>query len=129
MSAPNIFEEDWRNCLRAHLFHVLRERDSRNEHSLISVLLQTGFGEDEITALRTQTLMALGLNPEEQQEGVAEVIEERVAELPTEQIPKPSAERAPEPEPDVHSDLKADETPHKPPDDEPPAPLVQMSLF
>jgi hypothetical protein len=129
MSAQNIFEEDWRDCLRAHLFHVLRERDRRNEHSLISVLLQTGFTEDEISALRTQALIALGLYPEEGEEVLTEVMAESAAEPPGKETPAPSAEITPESEPDTQSDIQADAAPHKLPDDEPPAPPVQLSLF
>jgi hypothetical protein len=127
MSAPNIFEEDWRDCLRAHLFHVLRERDTRNEHSLISVLLQTGFTEDEISALRTQALMALGLYPQEGEEVLTEVLAESAAESPVEETPAPSAEITPESEPDTQSDIQADAAPPK--RDAPPAPPVQLSLF
>src|SRR5581483_4325162 len=124
MSAPNIFEEDWRDCLRAHLFHVLRERDTRNEHSLISVLLQTGFTEDEISALRTQALIALGLYPEVE-ETITEVVAESAAEPPVEAPSTPAATTVPEP--DTRSDDEARAVP--PRRDETPAPPVQLSLF
>lgn len=129
MAAPNIFEDDWRDCLRAHLIHVLRECDTRNEYSLISVLVQTGFTEDEITALRTQTLIALGLYPEEMEEEVTEVVAESAVEPPVEEAPALSATMTPEPEADTQGDRQMDSPLSKPPDDEPPAPLVQMSLF
>ena len=31
MNQENLFEQDWRNCLRAHYAHVVRERDVINE--------------------------------------------------------------------------------------------------
>ena len=42
----NPFMEDWRDCLRAHYIHVVKEQDTVNEGSLITVLRDTGF-EDE----------------------------------------------------------------------------------
>ncbi len=61
----NIFEEEWRNCLRAHFAYVIRERDTNNEQSLITVLRQTGFTDDEIAAFRQETWRELGwLEPE-----------------------------------------------------------------
>ncbi len=48
MNNDNLFDQDWRDCLRAHYMHVIREGDSNNEVSLITVLKQTGFNDDDL---------------------------------------------------------------------------------
>src|SRR5258706_6397245 len=48
----NPFAINWQDCLRAHYNHVVREHDLNNEQSLITVLIDTGFSEDDILALR-----------------------------------------------------------------------------
>jgi hypothetical protein len=142
MSTTNIFEEDWRDCLRAHYFHVIKERDENNERSLVTVLLQTGFTEEDIAALRNAALAEYGWQPETPATEVGAALEPSdLAEMPAEgeaqveraATPVESVEAAAE---ESGSDAAADATP---PDsgsvstdsdnDEPPAPLVQMSLF
>jgi len=56
MEQQNLFENDWIDCLRAHYAHVIRERDENNEKSLVSVLLETGFEEDDIKAMREEVM-------------------------------------------------------------------------
>ena len=56
MSDQNLFAEDWANCLRAHYAHVIHEHDDNNEKSLITVLLQTGFTEDDIQEMRAEAI-------------------------------------------------------------------------
>jgi hypothetical protein len=122
----NIFEEDWRNCLRAHYFHVLRERDERNERSLITVLKQTGFTDEEITALRTQTLIALGwYSPDQGDAPATTLAETSPAEAPLEKTADAPTEIVPQPQ----GDVEADKPQHETREDEPPAPPVQLSLF
>src|SRR5450631_4199440 len=60
MSGINIFEDDWRDCLRAHYAYVIREHDTNNEQSLITVLVQTGFTESEILSMRQEIVVELG---------------------------------------------------------------------
>jgi hypothetical protein len=64
MEQQNLFAEDWINCLRAHYVHVIRERDENNEQSLVSVLLETGFSEDDINAMRTEVMTSFGWEDE-----------------------------------------------------------------
>ncbi len=52
MSTQNIFGDEWRACLHAHYLDVLQKKDMRNEESLRSVLLQVGFTESELAAIR-----------------------------------------------------------------------------
>lgn len=60
MSGIDIFQDDWRDCLRAHYAYVIRERDANNEQSLITVLMQTGFTESEILSMRQEIVLELG---------------------------------------------------------------------
>jgi hypothetical protein len=79
----DIFDNDWRECLRAHYFHVVRERDKNNEQSLISVLKQSGFTDSDLAELRAHVLAELGWQ------------DELAAELPAE-TPAASMEAEPE---------------------------------
>jgi hypothetical protein len=54
MSNRNIFDDEWRACLHAHYLDVIQNKDVRNEESLRSVLLQVGFAESELTAIREE---------------------------------------------------------------------------
>jgi hypothetical protein len=54
MSDQNIFGDEWRACLHAHYLDVIKNKDVRNEESLRSVLLQVGFAESELTAIREE---------------------------------------------------------------------------
>ncbi len=56
MSSPNIFAEDWQDCLHAHYVHVLRENDMTNESSLRLVLEQVGFDDAELASIRAEVL-------------------------------------------------------------------------
>lgn len=56
MSEQNIFGDEWRACLHAHYLDVLQKKDMRNEESLRSVLLQVGFTESELAAIREGVL-------------------------------------------------------------------------
>jgi hypothetical protein len=47
----SIFFEEWRACLREHYLHVVRNNDAITEPTLRTVLLETGFTEDEINKL------------------------------------------------------------------------------
>jgi hypothetical protein len=129
MSMVNIFEDDWRDCLRAHYFHVIAERDVNNERSLVTVLLQTGFTEDDIAALRSAAIAEYGWESETPEapatEADAALVEsaEAVAEEAGEVEPENTADAVP---PGSGSDSAYSGEDGR---DEPPAPLVQMSLF
>lgn len=122
MNMQNIFEDEWRACLRAHFFHVIKEQDSGNERSLITVLLQTGFSEDEIAAMRAETVAELGWTPgadpstepdyeDELQDAVQTKVQTPVA-IETE-----------------HVEVAAPAPPADQDEDEPEGPPVQLSLF
>ena len=123
MSEVNIFEDDWRDCLRAHYFHVIAERDVNNERSLVTVLLQTGFREEDIAVLRSAAIAEYGWESETPAtEADAAPVES--VEAVAEQVEPESAADAVPPGPAGDSaDSGEDDR------EEPPTPLVQMSLF
>src|SRR5260370_40819766 len=107
MNEENLFEQDWRDCLRAHYVHVVSERDVVNEESLITVLRQTGFSDDDINAIRAETAAALGWDTqiENSADSEAEIStaapSDAVPETPGEQLPELSrqADQSTSPEP------------------------------
>jgi hypothetical protein len=58
----SIFFEEWRACLREHYLHVVRTGDTITEPTLRTVLLETGFTEDDL-----EELYQLGLQQREDQ--------------------------------------------------------------
>ena len=57
MSEKSIFSEDWRECLRSHYTHVVREQDVKTERTLRGVMHNVGFGDDELNELRVLATM------------------------------------------------------------------------
>lgn len=53
----NIFADEWRECLRAHYKHVIRNNDHVTEPSLRVVMHQAGFDESELAELRVLATM------------------------------------------------------------------------
>lgn len=53
----NIFADEWRECLRAHYKHVIRNNDHVTEPSLRVVMHQAGFDESELAELRILATM------------------------------------------------------------------------
>ncbi len=54
MPNPSVFDQEWRDCLRAHYTQVVRNQDTGTERSLHGVMLEAGFREDEIAQLYVQ---------------------------------------------------------------------------
>jgi hypothetical protein len=48
----NVFADEWRECLRAHYMHVARTNDTKTLVSLLTVMQEVGFGEEELRELR-----------------------------------------------------------------------------
>ena len=67
----SLFEDEWKECLRAHYDHVVREHDENNEASLISVLIQTGFTQDEIELMRAGIVASLDWEPKSESDDEA----------------------------------------------------------
>jgi len=76
MEQQNLFENDWIDCLRAHYAHVIREQDTNNEQSLVSVLLETGFTDNDIETMRSEVRISLGIEDEPSEEEITTVEED-----------------------------------------------------
>ncbi len=50
----SVFADDWRDCLRAQFRYVIQQQDHHTEESLAAVMLDMGFSEDELHALRLE---------------------------------------------------------------------------
>jgi hypothetical protein len=59
MSKESIFKDEWRECLRAHYMDVIRRDDQRTLKSLVRVMHDTGFGDDELAELRVRATMRM----------------------------------------------------------------------
>jgi len=57
LPGPSVFADEWRACLRAHYMHVIRERDTATERTLVDVLRRIGFTEAELAELRVLATM------------------------------------------------------------------------
>ncbi len=124
MSDISIFEDEWRACLRAHYFHVIKERDAGNERSLITVLLQTGVTKDEISMWRAEALAELGRDSGPESASTDDTLTPTGASSVTDAGPEaPAAETRPESQPAAHEPAADSGR------DEPDEPLVQLSLF
>jgi len=51
MANESIFADDWRECLQAQYQHVVRNNDQITLKSLVPVLIDVGFREDELRVL------------------------------------------------------------------------------
>jgi hypothetical protein len=65
MSKDSIFKDEWRECLRAHYMDVIRRDDQRTLKSLVRVMHDTGFGDDELAELRVRATMRADDMPED----------------------------------------------------------------
>jgi hypothetical protein len=55
--SKSIFAAEWRRCLEAHYIDVIRRGDKITQQSLIAILHQAGFTEDDIRALYVRATM------------------------------------------------------------------------
>ena len=54
MNKRSVFADEWRRSLRAQYQHVAQTGDKVTLPSLTEVMLQVGFGEDELRQLKLQ---------------------------------------------------------------------------
>ena len=134
MNEENLFEQDWRDCLRAHYVHVVSERDVVNEESLITVLRQTGFSDEDITAIRAETAAALGWDM--QVDSTADPEAEIISDALSDAAPETISEVLPAPSQQADQSLSTETVPPAKPiepvkEDDPPEPesFTQMSMF
>lgn len=65
MPSPSPFAEDWRECLRVHYQQVLHNQDHRTESTLIGVLHEVGFSDQELAEFTVRaTLRAEDVGPD-----------------------------------------------------------------
>jgi hypothetical protein len=65
MSKDSIFTDEWRKCLRAHYMDVVRRDDQRTLKTLVRVMHDTGFSDDELAELRVRATMRAEDMPED----------------------------------------------------------------
>jgi len=131
MNTQDVFEDEWRACLRAHFFHVIRERDPGNEQSLVTVLLETGFTDEDITVMRAEALAELGWTIDLEGDSATDLSSQEEAYLEAEAVVEPPLDSAPAPGENA-ADSEAAELPTVSDDsdeDQPSGPPVQLSLF
>lgn len=52
--SPNIFADDWRECLAAHYMHVIRTEDHVTRPTLTQILHDAGFNDGELNELQVR---------------------------------------------------------------------------
>jgi len=57
MPKESIFTDEWRECLRAHYMDVIRRNDQITLKSLVRVMHDTGFSDDDMAELRVRATM------------------------------------------------------------------------
>jgi hypothetical protein len=65
MAKDSIFTEEWRECLRAHYMDVIRRNDQITLKSLVRVMHDTGFNDDELAELRVRATMRADEMPDD----------------------------------------------------------------
>jgi hypothetical protein len=53
----SVFDDEWRDCLREHYKHVVRDNDRITKESLTEVLYSVGFDDAELRDLQIQATM------------------------------------------------------------------------
>ncbi len=61
----SVFSDEWRACLREQYKHVIRTNDMVTRVSLTDVMVQVGFGEDELARLRLEATLRVEDVPED----------------------------------------------------------------
>ena len=96
MPGPSPFASEWRDCLMAHYQNVLRNQDTLTEGTLLGVLQEVGFSEQELVHFKVQaTMRADDMGPDfvpdmDALQAVASVaVEQPAASLPEEPGPEP----------------------------------------
>jgi hypothetical protein len=57
MPKDSVFTDEWRRCLRAHYMDVIRRNDQITLKSLVRVMHDTGFNDDELAEMRVRATM------------------------------------------------------------------------
>lgn len=65
MPKDSIFTDEWRRCLRAHYMDVIQRNDQITLKSLVRVMHDTGFNDDELAELRIRATMRADEMPDD----------------------------------------------------------------
>jgi hypothetical protein len=125
--SENVFDDEWRECLRAHYIAVIRNEDKVTQPSLTALMMdELGYGEDELRQLRVIATMHVDDVGADYVPDLNILAEEAPAEVFI-SIPEPEPELMPEmeAEPDVVDEMVEEEAPPQPAKDAP----QQLSLF
>ncbi|MBL8147438.1 MAG: hypothetical protein JNL34_13720 [Anaerolineae bacterium] len=121
-SPTSPFADDWRDCLIAHYQNVLRNQDHLTEGTLLGVLQEAGFSDQELAEFKVRvTMRAEDMGPDFMPDldalkaEAVEAIQQQTAAVPNE--PEPAIFEAVVVEAVISTE---DETPALPPDEEPP---------
>ncbi len=147
----SIFDEDWRESLRAHYIDVVRRNDQATEATLVGVLHDVGFRDDELRELKLRaTMRAEDLHDDfvpqldlDDEAGHGVIEEPTVHPVAKVETPEPQAVAEPAPEPtderyiaeeimdeqaEQAEDPESEDSDEEPPPEDPDTPQ-QMSLF
>lgn len=53
----SVFSDEWRDCLREQYKHVMRQDDQLTRRSLVKVMYQVGFSDDDLERLGVEATM------------------------------------------------------------------------
>jgi len=130
MKQRSVFAEEWRECLRAHYTHVVRIQDVSTERTLISIMQEAGFSDEDLANLRLQATMHMDDVDADFQPDPATVEMIKAQMQEAEPAPVSAVEITDEDEEDIEEAVDEEESPvndeyYAPPDDDP----HQLSLF
>ncbi len=123
MATENIFATEWRDCLKAHYRYTVQNHDEVTLKTLIPVLHDVGFTEDDLRAIYVEVTMHVDDVGPDFMPNLARAIE------PEAKAPEPIIEPEPPPMPAVEGQMGDDESNEDEQDRYIPPPPQQMSLF
>lgn len=87
----SVFSDDWRDCLRSHYKDVVQRNDRATEDTLVPVLHDVGFSDEELHALKLEATMR---TEDLQGDFVPQLDVKQVAgvDVPAEDIPEEATE-------------------------------------
>lgn len=125
MPGESIFADDWRDCLKAHYSYIVHEQDVRTERTLLGVMQDVGFNEDELKELRVHATMHID------DVGADFVPDLEILELKAEEVALAEEAQAQPPQDDlpVEELIEEEIEPEAPPAPHDEAGPAQLSLF
>lgn len=65
MAGENVFDNEWRDCLRHHFMYIVRTQDVTTEKSLVAVMQEVGFSDSDLAELRVLATMRADALPDD----------------------------------------------------------------